>query len=239
MPTRRKAYRSAPLTGGLLNHDSRGKLKPKPLALSKSAPVDSLSESHRQAAFFSFVRQNAPRQPVRSRRKRGGGAAVEPDFGSEAYREYLADPLYVLTRIGHVPLGGHRHAAVAGQLREEGARRGMFDIILDYPSRGYHGARFEMKVLGGRLTPEQTEELWWLRRNDYFAHVPYTEAEAIALLLYYLDLPHTMFRNLPTRFAFNVLDEKGHDGRCPDCSLKLAYPWLVPKNSNFDSLEGD
>lgn len=233
MPNRRKSYQRAPLKGGLLNHDSRGNLKPKPLAVSDSAPADAASESDRQAAFFSFVRMNAPRQPVRPRvvRRRDGSTdtAWEPDYGSPAYDEYLRDPLYVLTRVGHVPLGGHRHGSVAARLYAEGVRRGMFDIILDYPSLGFHGARFEMKAAAGGLSPEQAEEMWWLRRNGYFAHVPYTEAEAIALLLYYLDLPHTMFRNLPTRHAFNVLGERGHDGKCPDCTLRLTYPWLTPK----------
>lgn len=228
MPSKR--YERLPLKGGLLNHDSRGNLKPKPLAVREGAPVDTAAESDRQVAFFSFVRENAPRRPTRKRevRRKNGlrDTVVEPDYGSPAYQEYLSHPLYPLTRIGHIPLGGYRHGAVAAQLYAEGVRKGMFDVLLDYPARGYHGARFELKVATGGLTPEQLEELWWLRRNDYFAHVPYTEAEAVALLLYYLGLPHTMFRGLPSRHGFRILGEEGHDGRCPDCTLRLTYPWL-------------
>ncbi len=229
----RKSYQRAPLKGGLLNHDSRGRLKPQPLAVRESARADTLEESARQVAFFNFVRLNAPRQPLRARRvsHRDGTTSAEivPDYDSPAYAEYLAHPLYVLTRLAHIPLGGHRDKAVAGKLKEEGARAGMLDILLDYPSRGFHGLRLEMKTAGGRVSPEQREELRWLRLAGYFAHVAYNEGEAVALLVHYLDMPHTMFRNLPTRHAFTILGERGHDGKCPDCTLKLTYPWITPK----------
>lgn len=65
----------------------------------------------------------------------------------------------------HVPNGGWRHVATAVQLRAQGVKAGVPDVLIFDPSPRYPKARgvaIELKRLrGGRLAPEQQE---WLGR---------------------------------------------------------------------------
>jgi hypothetical protein len=44
-----------------------------------------------------------------------------------------------------IPNGGHRHPAVAGQLKAQGVKKGISDICIPIPKDKYHGAYIEMK----------------------------------------------------------------------------------------------
>ncbi len=44
-----------------------------------------------------------------------------------------------------VPMGGYRPHGAGGQIKGEGAKKGWPDVIVDYPSGGYHGLRIEVK----------------------------------------------------------------------------------------------
>lgn len=221
-----KAYERLPLTGGLLSHDTQGNLAPKPLAVSNGAPVTLKQEHQYQVALFDFLKVNSPRMPYRLRRitkgKREGQMEQVPDYGSPAWAEYVAHPLYILTRIRAFPNGGHRHKAVAGQMRAEGVRPGAFDVFLDEPRRGFHGYRAELKAGANGPEPEQLEELAHLRARGYFAHFYWTDAEVIASLLWYLELPARALSGLPPE-RFSVGHKGGHDARCPDCDWRLTW----------------
>jgi len=70
-----------------------------------------------------------------------------------------------LDNIAAVPNGGARHIAVAKKLKAEGVSKGYPDILLDYPSNGYHGLRIELKrQKGSYATAEQKE--WLARLNN-------------------------------------------------------------------------
>lgn len=105
----------------------------------------------------------------------------------------------------------------AGRLRQskQRTRRGIPDVIIDYPSRGYHGARFEFKktgtviykkdgkslraqpyryVIKGRLysgdhLAEQAATLTELNRLGYFARFAVGFDKAVELLHWYLEVP--------------------------------------------------
>lgn len=68
-----------------------------------------------------------------------------------------------------IPNGGYRHKATAAKLKAEGVKRGVPDIYLPFPTRGYHGLYIEMKAGRNKTTPEQTEYLEWLNDVGYLA----------------------------------------------------------------------
>ena len=53
------------------------------------------------------------------------------------------------------PNGGARHPAVAGKLKAEGVRAGVFDLFLMIARRGAHGLWIEMKTEKGVLSEHQ------------------------------------------------------------------------------------
>lgn len=105
----------------------------------------------------------------------------------------------------------------AGRQRQAAlrTRRGIPDIIIDYPSRGYHGARFEFKKTGtviykkdgrslraqpyryrikGRIysgdhLAEQAATLKELNDHGYYARFVCGYDMALKHLYYYLDVP--------------------------------------------------
>ncbi len=60
-----------------------------------------------------------------------------------------------------IPNGGHRHKAVAAQMKREGVRAGVLDICLPCPRNGKHGLFIEMKTATGRPSKEQK---WWIEQ---------------------------------------------------------------------------
>lgn len=90
-----------------------------------------------------------------------------------------------------IPNGGHRHKAVAAKLRAEGVRRGVPDMFLPVPRRGWNGLYIELKGQRGKVSPDQS---WWLKRlsdQGYRAVVCRGGASAQAVIEEYLsDVAH-------------------------------------------------
>lgn len=64
----------------------------------------------------------------------------------------------------HVPNGGSRNPLEAHNLKMQGVRRGVPDIVLPVPRGGYHGLYIELKRRkGGRLSEDQ--KVWIDRLN--------------------------------------------------------------------------
>jgi len=82
-----------------------------------------------------------------------------------------------LAHLAAIPNGGKRTIAAAGQIRGEGGRGGLPDLVLPFPVRAFHGAWVEVKRPAspgygpGRLEPEQREWLGQLTNNGYFTAV--------------------------------------------------------------------
>jgi hypothetical protein len=86
-----------------------------------------------------------------------------------------------------IPNGGHRHKAVAGKLKAEGVKAGVWDVALDVGRNGFHGLRIEMKFGYNKLTASQVE---WGRRYvlyNYSCAVCRKWEKAAAAILHYLD----------------------------------------------------
>lgn len=66
-----------------------------------------------------------------------------------------------------IPNGGYRHATTASKLKREGVRAGELDINIDYPSRGFHGARLELKVGSNKPSWEQEKVMVRHKANGY------------------------------------------------------------------------
>lgn len=71
----------------------------------------------------------------------------------------------------HVPNEGKRSPATAAKLKRLGLRPGVPDLFFPIPSGEYHGLFIEMKVLGGRPTPDQKQWIAKLSAKGYRAVV--------------------------------------------------------------------
>ena len=92
-----------------------------------------------------------------------------------------------------IPNGGHRHPAVAAQLKAEGVRPGVPDVFLPAVRPGpdgrlWGGLFVEMKRADHSNGPTLEQRLWLerLRNAGYMAAVAYGAAEAIAVIENYL-----------------------------------------------------
>ena len=92
------------------------------------------------------------------------------------------------SRIFAVPNGGKRNKATAGKLKAEGVRPGVPDLLLLYPSRGYHGLALELKIGMNKLSEAQRDWQLWLREHNYCVETIRDYAQdAINLIEWYLS----------------------------------------------------
>lgn len=73
----------------------------------------------------------------------------------------------------HVPNGGMRNKSTAVNLKKEGVKSGVPDIVLPVARGGYHGLYIELKAGGGKTSANQERWLEGLRGNGYMAVVCY------------------------------------------------------------------
>jgi len=85
-----------------------------------------------------------------------------------------------------IPNGGKRATVTAVRLKAEGAKAGVPDIFLPYPTGGYCGLWIEMKIGSNKPTGYQREWLVALSSSGYQVAVCYGADEAIAALQDYL-----------------------------------------------------
>lgn len=87
-------------------------------------------------------------------------------------------------RIFAVPNGQYR----PGQRMEPGLRRGVPDLLLLAPSRGYQGLALELKVKRNGTTPDQEDWLLWLRNHNYLTRVVRDSVdEAMQIIEWYIE----------------------------------------------------
>lgn len=189
----------------------------KPITVSKTAPVDSRSESDYMVGIFDFLKLHTPRPPYTQRRsERAKRIVLDEDRTDE---KYLNHPLYILTKFRHFPNGGERHGAVAKQLFREGVKAGAFDLYLDASRHGFAGLRIELKAHDNDLSDVQIEEKRWLIKENYCTHVCWHYIEVLHILAWYTGINLMRLSGFPSRHAYK-LPEYGHDEKC-GCDMKL------------------
>lgn len=87
----------------------------------------------------------------------------------------------------HVPNGELRDKATAAKLQRMGVKPGVPDIWLPVPSRGYSGLVMELKIPGGKPTPEQEHWMRELRVFNWCAGVEYGWLHGARSLCWYLE----------------------------------------------------
>lgn len=91
-----------------------------------------------------------------------------------------------------IPNGGDRNTAVAGRLKAEGVKAGVWDVFIPVAKGPYHGCYIEFKKPKrrkehhGGLTDEQWAFGIEMHRRNYLTVVCYTWEEALAATLAYL-----------------------------------------------------
>lgn len=127
--------------------------------------------------------------PARKKRK------IEPPIPLEhdeqvalfQWRDLMQNRIPQLKWMFAVPNGGLRHPVVAQYLKDEGVRRDVPDIVLPFPSKGYHGLYIEMKrIKKSTLRPGQKEFIEYLNSVGYCAVVCKGFEAAKAAILSYL-----------------------------------------------------
>lgn len=103
-----------------------------------------------------------------------------------AWAENNVERLPALSLMFAIPNGGHRHAAVAAKLKQEGVKAGIPDILLPWPAHGRHGLFIEMKY--GRNKTSNSQQLWLqrLQQAGYATATCYGCDEAIRIIEEYL-----------------------------------------------------
>lgn len=90
--------------------------------------------------------------------------------------------------IFHIPNGGSRNKIEAANLKRQGVRAGVPDLMLPVAKQGYHGLFIEMKV--GYNKPTENQEKWieLLSKNGYLVKTCWGADEAINLITNYMYL---------------------------------------------------
>lgn len=86
-----------------------------------------------------------------------------------------------------IPNGGHRHIAVANQLRAEGVRSGVPDLFLPIPVDGYCGLIIEMKTTKGKPSKNQLTWINLMNSGGYATTICHSSRDAIVKITAYLN----------------------------------------------------
>ena len=97
--------------------------------------------------------------------------------------------------IFHVPNGGHRHKLVAIELKKQGVKAGIPDLVLPMARGGYFGLLIEFKATpphDSPVSPQQDACLHTFNEQGYLAVVCRGHREALDVIGAYLKQPRTV-----------------------------------------------
>jgi len=86
-----------------------------------------------------------------------------------------------------VPNGGKRGASTAATMKRTGLKAGVLDLLLLYPSNGYHGLVVELKYGRNKLSKEQQDFIWHHEPLRYRCVVCWSWLEAKREIINYLS----------------------------------------------------
>ena len=124
--------------------------------------------------------------------KPAGGATIPSEHDEQcalfAWADANVDRWPELALMFAIPNGGHRHPAVAAQLKAEGVKAGVPDVFLPALTREWGGLFIELKRRdhSNGPTPEQREWIGRLNTAGYRAVICYGADEAVNAILDYL-----------------------------------------------------
>ena len=93
-----------------------------------------------------------------------------------------------LEYIFHCPNGGSRNKVEAINLKREGVKSGVPDLLLLTPKGKYTGLVIEMKWGKNKCTQNQIRWLEWLEKQGYKCKICYSADEAIKAIKDYLKI---------------------------------------------------
>ena len=115
----------------------------------------------------------------------------------EAYEQQVIFQWAFLNRNRHpelkwqffaVPNGGSRHKLEAANLKKQGVKAGVSDMLLLVSRGGYHGVALELKKPGGKKpSANQLNFLASMKKHGYYSKTAYGAEEAIKTIELYLN----------------------------------------------------
>ena len=93
-----------------------------------------------------------------------------------------------LALLFHIPNGGSRNKIEAANLKRQGVKAGVSDLLLPVARGGFHGLFVEMKTGKNKATEKQLAFLDAVQRQGYAAIICYSAEEAAAAIEEYLKL---------------------------------------------------
>lgn len=93
-----------------------------------------------------------------------------------------------LALLFHIPNGGSRNRIEAANLKRQGVKAGVSDLLLPVARGGFHGLFVEMKAGKNKPTERQLDFLGAVQKQGYAGIVCYSAEEAAEALLKYLTM---------------------------------------------------
>ena len=87
----------------------------------------------------------------------------------------------------HIPNGGSRNKMEAANLKRQGVKAGVPDLMFPVALHGYHGLFIEMKAGRNKTTENQEAWLDLLAKNEYCVRVCYGFDEARQIIDWYFE----------------------------------------------------
>lgn len=141
------------------------------------------------SGLVARLRGGPPVVSARERRKKQAGL---PEHDEQVavieWANGLAGRVPELARLFAIPNGGKRSITTAAMLKAEGVRRGVLDLFLPVVRNGVGGLFVEMKRIGGRLSPDQSDWIEYLTGAGYRAVCCQGAASAVLVICEYMGL---------------------------------------------------
>lgn len=119
--------------------------------------------------------------------------AVMRFLHGEKQRKSILAPVYDL--IYHVPNGGHRSFKTSKDLKKQGVKKGVSDLVLPIAKGGYFGLYLEIKAeKRWSISESQKEWLSMVEASGYAAALAVGEQEIKDVLVRYMSMPDTVIQ---------------------------------------------
>lgn len=148
-------------------------------------------KSHRRSSAAPKKEGAAPRKKPTQWEAAAQESLIRTLHGEKQRKSILA-PVYDL--IYHVPNGGFRDFKTSKDMKKQGVKKGVSDLVLPMGRGGYFGLYIEFKAERPHNSSISEEQLEWLQLVDsqgYAAAYAVGKDEAMEILVNYMSLPPT------------------------------------------------